>query len=449
MHHRSSGARRTNVDAEPHGRPLARGLLCLGGMNSPIPNSSTNYHVIAESEVWMETAAVDQLRQVAALCGCRRAVGMPDLHPGRGIPIGAAFAFDDRVRPALVGGDAGCGARVIAVKRPRFTGDALVRRVSAETEGPALPDCDPAELFAAAWRAGPRGLLGVDGLPDSLAGVIEALVPEGRSADDTCESGSLPAPPDESGGFGEQLGTAGGGNHFVEIARVERVADKAAARALDLSPGELAVVAHSGSRHLGAVVGARWHDAVLDTPDTQAAYLADLAGCCRYAEANRLVLAWRLLVALGATRESSLGASFDLIHNTVRREAVDGRDAFVHRKGCAPAPKDAPTIVLGSRGTPSWVMLGEGCADSLSSVAHGAGRRMGRHEAVAKLRDRYPRSTLSRTPGGGTVLCDDPELLYAEHPDAYKAIEPVIDSLERAGAARRVAALLPIVNVKR
>jgi release factor H-coupled RctB family protein len=413
-------------------------------MNTTLP---TNAHVIAESEVWMETAAIDQLRHVAALCGCRRAVGMPDLHPGRGIPIGAAFAFDGLVRPALVGGDAGCGARVIAVKRPRYTGDALVRRVSAETEGPALPDCDPAELFNAAWQAGPRGLLGVDGLPDSLAGVIEALVPEDVA--EAGESGPAPEPALDHAGFGEQLGTAGGGNHFVEIARVERVADKAAARALDLSPGELAVVAHSGSRHLGAVVGARWHDAVLDTPDTQAAYLADLAGCCRYAEANRLVLAWRLLVALGATRESSLGASFDLIHNTVRLESVEGRDAFVHRKGCAPAPKDAPTIVLGSRGTPSWVMLGEGSADSLSSVAHGAGRRMGRHEAVAKLRDRYPRSTLSRTPGGGTVLCDDPELLYAEHPDAYKAIEPVIDSLERAGAARRVAALLPIVNVKR
>jgi release factor H-coupled RctB family protein len=415
-------------------------------MNTSPP---TNFHVIAEPEVWMETAAVDQLRQVSALCGCRRAVGMPDLHPGRGIPIGAAFAFDDRVRPALVGGDAGCGARVIAVKRPRFTGDALVRRVSAETEGPALPDCDPAALFAAAWRSGPRGLLGVDGLPDSLANVIEALVPEDVGDADPCESGPAPGAEIDHEGFGEQLGTAGGGNHFVEIARVERVADKAAARALDLSPGELAVVAHSGSRHLGAVTAARWHDAVLETPETQAAYLADLAGCCRYAEANRLVLSWRLLTALGATRGSSLGASFDLIHNTVRRESVDGRDAFVHRKGCAPAPKDAPTIVLGSRGTPSWVMLGEGCADSLSSVAHGAGRRMGRHEAVAKLRDRYPRSTLSRTPGGGTVLCDDPELLYAEHPDAYKAIEPVIDSLERAGAARRVAALLPIVNVKR
>ncbi len=428
----------------------------------------TNHTVIANPDVWMETAAVDQLRHVAGFCGCRRAVGMPDLHPGRGIPIGAAFAFDGVIRPALVGSDAGCGARVIAVRRARFTGDALVRRVSAETEGPALPDCDPAQLFAAAWRHGPRGLLDVDGVPASLCEVIEAVVPDNHS-DMLCESGPLPENERAEGAsgasvgrqpggvatsdrHGAQLGTAGGGNHFVEIARVETVADKVRARAIGLGVGDVAVVAHSGSRHLGALIGARWHDAVLDTVEAQAAYLADLAGCCRYAVTNRLILAWRMLVALGAARPSSLGAGFDLIHNTVvpaQDQGAGNAHTFIHRKGCAPAARGQTTIVLGSRGTPSWVMEGEGSAATLESVAHGAGRRMGRSEAVAKLRDKYPRHTLARTRAGGTVLCDDGELLYAEHPDAYKQIEPVIASLEAVGAARRVLSLLPVVNVKR
>lgn len=418
-------------------------------------NRPSNLQLIANTDVWMETAALDQLRHVAALCGCRRAVGMPDLHPGRGIPIGAAFAFDGVVRPALVGGDAGCGARVVAVKRARFSGDALLRRVSAETEGPVLPDCAPTALFAAAWREGPRGLLAVDGVPDALCELIEATEVSGTGPpglDDLAglpPSGPLPATEGEHTTFGAQLGTAGGGNHFVELSRVETVVDKATARALDLNSGDVAIVAHSGSRHLGAVVGARWHDAVLDAPEGRAEYLSELAGCCRYARTNRLLLAWRMLLALGATRPSSLGRSFDLTHNTVLAEPVDGREAFVHRKGCAPARDGEPTVVLGSRGTPSWVMLGAGNPETLSSVAHGAGRRMARGEAVAKLRDRYPRASLSRTRAGGTVLCDDPELLYAEHPDAYKNIEPVIASLEVAGAARRVASLLPIINVKR
>ena len=78
-------------------------------------------------------------------------------------------------------------------------------------------------------------------------------------------------------------------------------------------------------------------------------------------------------------------------------------------------------------------------------VAHGAGRKMTRSEAVAKLKDRYKRKELR---GAHRVLCDDNALLYEEHPDAYKAIEPVIGALETHGQATRVAALAPVVTVK-
>ncbi len=71
--------------------------------------------VVARDDVWMEGEGVEQLGRVAALPGCVRAVGMPDLHAGRGIPVGAVFAFSDRVRPELVGGDGGCGVRLAAL----------------------------------------------------------------------------------------------------------------------------------------------------------------------------------------------------------------------------------------------------------------------------------------------------------------------------------------------
>jgi release factor H-coupled RctB family protein len=414
--------------------------------NLPESPGAAPVTVIAGHGVPIESAALDQLRAVAALPGCIRAVGMPDLHPGRGIPVGAAFAFRDVLHPGLVGGDAGCGVRFVHVRRARFTGDALVRRVEAEMAETALPDCDPVAVARAAWTHGPRGLLGVDGLPESLGAVIEALVPGGEAA--APDAGPPLPEADGAAHYGRQLGTAGGGNHFVEVARVSAVANREAARALGLSTGEIVVVAHSGSRHLGNVVAARWRGAVLTTPADRAGYRAALDGAVRYAETNRLVLAWRLLTALGAARPSSLGASFDLVHNTVTEETVDGCPCLVHRKGCAPAPADRPTIVLGTRGTETWLMTGTGAPESLASVAHGAGRRLSRADAVSRLRDRYPRASLTRTRAGGTVLCDDTSLLYAEHPDAYKAIEPVVDSLESAGAARRLAALLPVLNVK-
>jgi release factor H-coupled RctB family protein len=74
---------------------------------------------------------------------------------------------------------------------------------------------------------------------------------------------------------------------------------------------------------------------------------------------------------------------------------------------------------------------------------------MTRSEALDKLRHRYRRRELVHTAAGGRVLCDRSELLYEEHPDAYKPIEPVMASLESAGLARRVAALIPVLTVKK
>lgn len=399
-------------------------------------------HVLTGLGVTIEDAALDQLGRVAGLPGCCRAVGLPDLHPGRGVPVGAAFAFRDRVVPALIGGDIGCGVRLVAVKKAKFQGDALLRRVDEATRGPALPDADPHALLAAVWAHGPAGLAAVDGVPDSLAVLAEAEV-AGAFAEVLPPSGVLP-----EGDFGTQLGTAGGGNHFLELSTVERVQDRAAAAVLGLTAGTWVVLAHSGSRGLGASLAAR-HREVLETPDEIQGWLADQAGAIRFALANRVVLAWRLLEALGAARPDRLTGAFDLVHNAVVPAVVDGAAVWLHRKGAAPAALDQPTVVLGSRGAPSHVLLGAGREDCLASVAHGAGRRLDRADAAARFRARHTRASLRRTTLGSHVLCDDAELLFAEHPDAYKAVEPVVAALEAAGAGRRVATLVPHITIKR
>jgi len=391
--------------------------------------------VIANASVWMESEAIDQLHRVAALPFCVRAVGMPDLHPGRGVPIGAAFVFSGRVLPDLVGGDAGCGVLVLAGHKEGPRGDALERRVLAAWDDPVLPDVDPEELLLAAWQGGPRALSWLREVPEALAELARQF------ADDEAPSGAFPL----ERAHALQLGTIGGGNHFAEISRVDRIADRARARALGLFRDAQVVLVHTGSRALGAALHARYAGATLEGGAIEA-YLADLRGAVRYARTNRLLAAWRMARAAGLGTASRIARMFDIVHNAVEPRA-DG--AFLHRKGAAPAERDQPTVVLGSRGTPSWVVQGLGNDACLCSVAHGAGRRMARSDAHAKLKERYTRASLARTGLGGRVICDDASLMYEEHPDAYKPIEPVVESLEQAASAARVASLVPLITVKK
>jgi release factor H-coupled RctB family protein len=396
--------------------------------------------IVARDDVWMSGDAVMQFARVAGQPGCVRAVAMPDLHAGRGIPIGAVFAFDACVVPSLIGGDAGCGVRVVATAAGKMAPDKLERRAREAMDDDLLDGCDPGELFEAAWHRGPRGLADLAGIPDDLA----------RLAADEVDPGGITSgdPSPYRGGFEGALGTVGGGNHFVEISRVSEVRDAAAAAELGLSREALVVVAHSGSRGLGSALARRWGEGAL-SGEAMIAYLQDLAGACRFARTNRFLLAARLLRALGAARASKRAGGFDVTHNDVVREAVSGVEAWVHRKGAAPARGHDATIVLGSRGAPSWVMRASDCDAGLRSVAHGAGRRMGRTEAREKIKARYRRADLTRTDLGGRVVCADAQLLLEEHPDAYKPIEPVVASLVDAGLATAVAALTPVVTVKR
>lgn len=383
----------------------------------------------------MESAGLEQLARVAQQPGCVRAVGMPDLHPGRGIPIGAAFAFKECVLPDLVGGDAGCGVLAIVARRDGPRGDALERRVLAALEEPLLPDVSLDALLAACWREGPRGLLALDGVPELLRELAESYV------DDADVSGQLP------GGlaFAQQLGSVGGGNHFAEIARVDKLSDKARSRALSLTSDAQVVLVHSGSRALGTALAERYVGQTLRGDDIES-YLADLRGAIRYARSNRLLMAWRLLRAAGIGSSARIAQRFDIVHNAVERRSDE---TYLHRKGAAPAELGQLTVVLGSRGAPSWIMEGLGNQACLCCVAHGAGRRMARSEAYSKLRARHTRASLARSELGSRVICDDTTLMYEEHPDAYKPVEPVVQSLEQAGAALRVASLVPMITVKR
>ncbi len=419
----------------PGGAPQVKRHVASKGDGASVLRATESARYIASGKVWLEGEALRQLEAVAKQPECLCAVGMPDLHPGPGYPIGAAFAFPETVHPHLVGGDAGCGAVVVSLSKVKL-GSQTERRLRSEFDVDPLADVDRNALGRDVWSEGPKGLL-----KHALPGVLHALAEEHSGYPSDWESSEVPGP------CGAALATIGGGNHFAEVAKVGKVPDGEHASSLGIRAGQVALVCHSGSRGIGKEMAERWGKRALAGDEIQL-YLRDLVGAVRFAQANRLLLAWRLLRALGVHRTSKISGFFDVVHNDVRRESLGTGEAWLHRKGCAPAYSGQSTVVLGSRGTPSWVMRGKGCEVGLQSVAHGAGRKMRRSEAREKLRSRYKKSQLGRSASGGVLIANDAKLFYEEHPDVYKDIEPVVSSLEEAGMASRVASLMPLYTVK-
>ncbi|MET9338210.1 RNA ligase RtcB family protein [Nonomuraea sp. NPDC003804] len=364
--------------------------------STPATGSAT-VTVFASSTSWIESDAVAQCHQVAALDGMMHVAAMPDLHPGKGAPIGAAMA-SAILYPFLVGSDIGCGIAVFPVKLKRAVPEKLAAR---------FPDLD------------------------------RALHPEG-DADDPAWAvvkGGIPA------GYVEGLGTVGRGNHFVELARIGAVFEPGHASRLGLAAGDLVLIVHSGSRGLGERI-LREHTAFHGAgpaPDP-GAYLAMHDEAVRWGSLNRRLLAARVAHALGTEPTEPI---LDQCHNLV--ELRDG--IYLHRKGAAPGD-GRDVLIAGTRGTPSYLVAAHAGPDAGHSVAHGAGRKMSRADALRRGRAKHTIEELRRTPMGSLVVCGDRQLLFEEAPTAYKRIEQVIADLVDHELATPVATTIPLVTYK-
>lgn len=339
---------------------------------------------------WIESDAVDQCHQVAALDGMIHVAGMPDLHPGKGAPIGAAM-LSSVLYPLLVGSDIGCGIAMFPIR---------LKRVVAERVAARFPDLD--EPLDA------RGLTGV----------------------------TIP------GGYAEQLGTLGRGNHFVELARVDDLHDTGHADRLGLATGDTVLIVHSGSRGLGQqILRAHTEEHGAGPAADPVAYLAAHDDAVRWGRLNRRLMAERVADALGAELGDPVT---DVCHNAVE---VRRDGSYLHRKGAAPgAGQDV--LVAGTRGTHSFLVAGHSGADSGYSVAHGAGRKMSRADALRRGKAKHRVDELRRTPVGSVVVCGDRQLLFEEAPTAYKRIEQVIGDLITHGLATPIVSTLPLVTYK-
>lgn len=353
------------------------------------------------ASAWIEGAALDQARTVAALPGVRRVSTLPDLHPGKHGPVGCTVV-SDLLRPRLVGSDVGCGMALfgLALKARKLRPERAAERLRALD----MPwDGDATEALAGA---------GLD--PTLAAGLC----------------------------------TIGGGNHFAEVQTVGEVVDRDAASALGLDPDLCALLVHSGSRRHGAAllasVEAEGDLAFPAGSEAAADYMLAHDAAVRWAALNRALVAGRAAALLGCEAR----VLTDVPHNLV----VAVPDGFVHHKGAARAAagqlRQVP--VAGSRGTPSvLVAASDDLAASDGAVSHGAGRKVDRAGMRRRAGlTRSDRERLARNRFGGRVVCDDRDLLVEEAPEAYKPIERVVADLEAFGLARRVAVLLPMVTFK-
>jgi tRNA-splicing ligase RtcB len=435
--------------------------------------------VFADEEVLEAIVAdrsLEQLQNVATLPGITEAaIAMPDIHQGYGFPVGTVAATappDGVVSPGGVGYDINCGVRLLAApftatelggRRAELV-DEIARRVPAGAGRTGALRLRGRELDAV-LEEGPRRLVehhGV-GTPADLAATESEGCLEGA------DPAQVSARARERGG--DQLGTAGSGNHFVELQRVGALPDAERAGAMGLRADGVTILIHSGSRGLGHQVCTdfvRRMDAALERhgivlPDRQLscapldsddgrAYLGAMAAAANFAWANRQAIAHRVRGAIAAVlgRAAAEGTRqvYDVAHNVAKLEEHGGRTLCVHRKGATRAFPDQPVFIPGSMGTSSYVLAGRPAAmeRSFGTVCHGAGRRLSRTAAKKQVDGAQLRRQLEAR--GIVVRGASSRGLAEEAPLAYKDVDAVVAIVERAGLARRVARLEPIGVVK-
>ncbi|MEX2162065.1 MAG: RtcB family protein [Anaerolineales bacterium] len=421
-----------------------------------------------------------------------RVLVMPDMHQGYGFPIGGVAATrlpDGVISPGAIGYDINCGVRLLA------------SRIELDAAAGELD-----ELAAALNRHCPSGV-GQSGHYRLSEKELEEVMREGArwalkkgfasEADlqRTEEFGRIPgADPDSVSKRArqrayDQIGTLGAGNHFIEVEVVETIFDEQAADVMGLRQGCLTLMIHCGSRGFGHQICtdfvSSFQSAVqrygIQLPDRELvcaplnstdgkAYVGAMNAAANFAFANRQLLAHHARQAFeealaGRVKNWRLHQVYDIAHNMgkVETHKIEGKDlrVCVHRKGATRAfgpgspglPPEfdkigQPVLVPGSMGTASWVLVGtEGSMQrSFGSTCHGAGRTMSRSQAKKTVRG----SDLIRDLAARGIHVQAGSLpgLAEEAPQAYKDVDAVVETVDRAGIARKVARLRPVAVVK-
>ena len=417
---------------------------------------------------------------------------MPDGHEGYGFPVGGVIAFDavgGIVSPGICGFDINCGVRIIKTNleekdlKPniRQLADALFKSVpsgvgSRMNTGMGASDLDRIAL---------------EGAPFAISKGYGFAKDAEHMEENGCISGS---DPDRVSDFAKkrglhEVGTLGAGNHFLEVQKVEKVADQSMAKAFGLHEGMVVVMLHSGSRGYGHQICSDYLERLseyqrkngikLVDPELSYApigsreaddYLAAMRCAVNFAFTNRQVMTDSIRKAFEQTFSKSADALgmellYDLAHNIVKEEehVVDGarHKLLVHRKGATRAfgpgrdeiPRayrdhGQPVLIPGSMGTASYVLSGrsESLAETFGSSCHGSGRLMSRHQAIREI---PAAKTLGSMSSKGVELRVHNRSLVSEEAEwAYKDVDEVVACVAGAKISNIVARLVPLAVAK-
>ncbi len=450
--------------------------------------------VFASEAIKIEPDALRQLCDAASLPPAKKVLATADIHVGFGIPIGAVLGLDNAIMPPAVGYDINCGMRLLRTpfSKGQINTDAIADSIARDIplgEGMSNLDLDKHLIDCVVTQ-------GVSGIPklaektkhrawevfdtDEFTRDIQNIEENGRMSADMS---AVPKLAVEKGC--DQLGTLGGGNHFIEIQFVQKIFDKELAKFFELSENQIVVMIHSGSRRFGYEIADAYMNLAARQPDmaehrkmlsflpTQTRegqnYIKAMGAAANFAFVNRHIMA--LLVRRCFSRmfgPTPMPLVYDVTHNMAKLETHQGQKLWVHRKGAtrafgpelmAATPFEKvgqPIITPGSMGTASYLMVGTGQSEeSLCSVNHGAGRVMSRTAALgAGRRGRHTGKALisddefKRSMAGIKLITGNKRRIKEEAPGAYKDIDEVVRIVTQCGWAKPVARMVPLAVLK-
>ncbi len=325
-------------------------------------------------KLWLndiEDQAMAQAKNLANLPFTFRHVAiMPDAHPGYGMPIGGVLATENAVIPNAVGVDIGCGMCAVRTSLTEIDQDDLKKILGSKKSNKGI-----------------RAIIPV-GFNHQKIAQDQDLMPDLEHVDKVKSSKVIQL---FQAGL-KQLGTLGGGNHFIEIQQG--------------SDDHIWLMIHSGSRNLGlkiashynklaikmnekwkSSVPAKWQLAFLPLDSSKGwDYLAEMQYCVDFAFANRKLMMERVKEAIvEVISDVEFDSLINVAHNYAAMESHFGKSVMVHRKGATRARRGEYGIIPGSQGSMSYIVIGKGNPESFSSCSHGAGRVLGRKQAQRVL----------------------------------------------------------------
>lgn len=331
-------------------------------------------HVISSEKIpiklWLndlEDGALEQAKNIANLPFAFKHVAiMPDAHQGYGMPIGGVLAAKGIVIPNAVGMDIGCGMAAARMHSYQDIDDDVIKFIMNKIR----------QEIPLGFQH--RKEVEYKKIPGELCDTVKA------------DTHPLVASQNQQGVL-KQLGTLGGGNHFIELQRDQG--------------GFWWIMVHSGSRNIGKRVAVyhnkiakklneKWYSSIPANQDLAflpieskeaKQYIAEMKWCVWFAQINRSIMINTIIDIFDEVISKKFNPVIDVAHNYATWENHFNQNVMIHRKGATSAKNCEKIIIPGSQGTNSYIGLGLGNKDSFNSCSHGAGRKLSRTKAKKDL----------------------------------------------------------------